>query len=346
MECSCKDFFDIQQSGYRVHWKLRPAVHQLPFVPQAAFSSADGACLLVFYTNDSAIRLAAYHWTSLGKPESEYSGFVFDLGGKYPDSILATSIMTRSKCHFVLLDLDGNLCHSYFLEITRQVTEFTFREKYAKSSQRSNRLQTEHNCLIDCYQDIWTRYPVVPAIKREAIALASRKAKTITFISECEPTQFVTHFSHLVTSFERKTKKPTDNVLRKIEVHAMPFNTFMETLQSSDAWISLSSFKFGEWVVDIFCLIPIHVAIARDNRFIPLKDGVLDASLEKSLLGAEVDKIIDVLSLGWYESIFRSYMATKVRASCYSKPYVSPFTDFCLQPVRVVSSMGEFCIPT
>ena len=35
--------------------------------------------------------------------------------------------------------------------------------------------------------------------------------------------------------------------------------------------------------------------------------------LEKSLLGAEVNRIVDSLSLGWYESIFQSYWASKVR---------------------------------
>lgn len=65
-------------------------------------------------------------------------------------------------------------------------------------------------------------------------------------------------------------------------------------------------------MVDIFCLIPIHIAIARDNRFVPLKDGVWAPETEKALLGAEIGRIVDSLSLGWYESIFQSYMSTKV----------------------------------
>jgi len=63
------------------------------------------------------------------------------------------------------------------------------------------------------------------------------------------------------------------------------------------------------------------LAVTRENRFIPLKDGVWDPAHERSLLGADVPTIIEKLSLGWYESLFQSYMATK--------------------PVRVVSSMGE-----
>lgn len=57
--------------------------------------------------------------------------------------------------------------------------------------------------------------------------------------------------------------------------------------------------------------------MARDNRFIPLKDGVTSAEFERSLLGAEVGRIVDSLSFGWYESILRSYMADKVRDDCW-----------------------------
>ena len=76
--------------------------------------------------------------------------------------------------------------------------------------------------------------------------------------------------------------------------------------------MDISSFKSGEWMVDIFCLIPIQIALARDNRFIPIKDGVWSPEFDKSLLGAAVGTVSDSLSFGWYESIFRSYMSTKV----------------------------------
>ena len=58
--------------------------------------------------------------------------------------------------------------------------------------------------------------------------------------------------------------------------------------------------------------IPIHIAITKENRFIPFKDGVSSAELEKSLLGADVGRIVDNLSFGWYESLFQSYMVSKV----------------------------------
>jgi hypothetical protein len=90
--------------------------------------------------------------------------------------------------------------------------------------------------------------------------------------------------------------------------------------------------------VDILCLIPIHIAIARDNRFIPLKDGVFSVDMERSLLGARVEEIIDSISFGWYESIFRSYMTTKV--SMVPLDQIVSTEMHLNQPVKVVSSMG------
>jgi hypothetical protein len=83
---------------------------------------------------------------------------------------------------------------------------------------------------------------------------------------------------------------------------------------SSPDW-PVSRFRAGEWLADLLCLIPIHIAITHENRFVPLKDSVVSPDLEKSLLGAEVNRIVDSLTLGWYESIFQSYWASKVRRS-------------------------------
>ncbi|KAH9984573.1 hypothetical protein BJV77DRAFT_1062131 [Russula vinacea] len=118
----------------------------------------------------------------------------------------------------------------------------------------------------------------------------------------------------------RASRKPTGDELRGISVSACTFPSFVQQFLSSPDW-TVSRFRAGEWLADLLCLIPIHIAITYENRFVPLKDGVVSPRLEKSLLGAEVNKIVDSLSLGWYESIFQSYWASK--------------------PVKVVSSMGE-----
>jgi hypothetical protein len=119
----------------------------------------------------------------------------------------------------------------------------------------------------------------------------------------------------MIETFERTTKKLTGEKLSTLQVSAMAFDEFIANFSPDAEWNVTSIFKVGEWVVDIFCLIPIHLALARDNRFVPLKDGVYSVEVEKSLLGAEINQIVDSISFGWYESIFQSYMADKVRTS-------------------------------
>ena len=92
-------------------------------------------------------------------------------------------------------------------------------------------------------------------------------------------------------------------------------------LNHRDFWKPVSTFKAGKWTVDLFCLITIHIALARDNRFIPLKDGIWSPDEEKALLGATINQVADSLSFGWYESIFQSYMSTKVSLNfCFLEP--------------------------
>jgi hypothetical protein len=134
------------------------------------------------------------------------------------------------------------------------------------------------------------------------------------FVTEDERRPFSSHFSNTIRTFEMASQKPTGDELMSIAVSACTFPSFVQQFCChSDE--PLSRFRAGEWLADLLCLIPIHIAITHENRFIPLKDGVVSAQFEKALLGAEVNTIIDSLSFGWYESIFQSYWASKVRIS-------------------------------
>ncbi|KAI9429869.1 hypothetical protein H4582DRAFT_2122155 [Lactarius indigo] len=124
----------------------------------------------------------------------------------------------------------------------------------------------------------------------------------------------------MARAFEKTTRKPTGDELHCIKVSAEQFGAFRDKVVL-DPDLDVSRYRVGEWLVDVFCLIPIHIAVCHENRFVPLVNGDLSSDLERTLLGAEVNKIVDKLSFGWYESIFQSYMATK--------------------PVKVVSSMGQ-----
>ncbi|KAF8270133.1 hypothetical protein EI94DRAFT_1572289 [Lactarius quietus] len=296
----------------------KPASVQLPQVPRAIYSSPDGSCVLVVQCEGSEPTVTAYHWSAFASNRGisvTLPNFTGDL-----DTALLTSIVNRNNVHLVGIDLDTRSCHSVVLDITRKATEFTFQERRSIASLRHGK-QTVHNCLIDCHSDVWTRFPVVAAVKRQTITSSSqRQQKTLVFVTDDHWRPFSSHFSDIISTFERTSRKPTNDELKAIIVSARPFSSFIQEFLFSQDW-PVSRFRAGEWLADLLCLIPIHIAITHENRFVPLKDGVVSPLLEKSLLGAEVNKIVDCLSLGWYESIFQSYWASK--------------------PVKVVSSMGE-----
>ncbi|KAG1778913.1 hypothetical protein EV702DRAFT_1093073 [Suillus placidus] len=298
--------------------QFRPATLDLIRIPKAVYSTPDGSCLIATHVCGSELTLTAYHWSTFGSTD----GVPLEIPDLPLDQpLLLTSLMKRNIVHLVTLDINSNSCRSFALDITRKVTEFTFKEKGVRGGGAQSENATAHNCLIDCHADVWIRFPVVSAVQRETITSSSNRCpRTLVFITDRDHHMFSPHFHDLICNFERTSKKPTGTILKSMVISATTYSGFSNSLLGTAEW-SVSKFRAGEWLVDILCLIPIHIAVTRENRFIPLKDGVYSAELEKSLLGADVNRIVDHLSFGWYESLFQSYMAKK--------------------PVKVVSSMGE-----
>ncbi|KAH9016242.1 hypothetical protein EDB85DRAFT_1898280 [Lactarius pseudohatsudake] len=296
--------------------QFRPASIQLQTPPNAIYSSPDGSCLFVLHIRDSGPSLTAYHLETFGSTE----GIALDVPDFPLEGAVLTSMVSRGQVFFLGLDINAQAVKSVAINITKKATEFMFKEKGSKHGPNT-RLSTQHNCLLDCHAEVWTRFPVLPAVKRRTItSLSERRPKTLTFIADNHTQPFASYFSDLIQTFEKAMRKPTGNELSGIKVSAAQFRPFWDKVLSRLDW-EVSRYRVGEWLVDLLCLIPIHIAVCRDNRFVPLANGVLSAELERSLLGAEVNQIVDKLSFGWYESIFQSYLA--------------------LKPVKVVSSMGQ-----
>ena len=289
----------------------RPASLQLQQVPRAVYSSPDGSCALVVQKSEGVSKVTAYHWATFASTDGipiTLPNFPADL-----EAALLTSIVNRNNIHLIGLDVTSHTCRSVALDITYKATEFTFKEERSKpSTNRRHGKETAHNCLIDCHSDVWTRFPVVAAVKRRTITSSSdRHRKMLTFVTDDDQRPFSSYFSDMIRSFTKTSRKPTGDVLKGITVSVQTFASFAGAFLSSPEW-PVSRFRAGEWLADLLCLIPIHIAITLDNRFVPLKDGVQSAQMETSLLGAEVSHIVESLSIGWYESIFQSYWASKV----------------------------------
>ncbi|KAG8991998.1 hypothetical protein FRB94_012099 [Tulasnella sp. JGI-2019a] len=312
---------------------FRPASIQLPTSFEFAQSAPDASALLVVEgTNEGVKQVRVFHRASFGTGKNP-DGIVRDLP---TDFTLGTqfSVTSLGQQNVTLLAVLPNIpgIGSVAVEISRQETEYKFREKEERDT-LLNMVNTKHNSLLNCFSEVWGRYPVVPAIKRsvlypidlfrlisfalssETISADGRLDASVTFVTDHPTQNFTRYFKGMIQDFEKLSRKPTDRRLDSIQLESLRFRDIDWNGGPG------SVFRAGEWLVELLCLIPIHIAVARDNRFMPLKDGVFDLRLEQQLLGAEVSRIIDTLSLGWYESIFGSYLAAK--------------------EVKVISSMGE-----
>ncbi|KZT12556.1 uncharacterized protein LAESUDRAFT_753628 [Laetiporus sulphureus 93-53] len=293
--------------------QFRLASLQLQNPPNIILSSPDGLCLLTINNTGDRLSMRAYHWSTFGSTE----GISIRLPDIDPTRTIITSFGKRSHVHVVGVKQDARLCHSIVLDITHNTTEFAFHEVGQNGSRTVNNESVNQNLFIDCHADVWTRFPVLPAVQRKTItSSAQRYLRSLCFVARDNHDNYAAYFTDLVQTFERTTRKPTGDKLSMTTVKAVDYETFANNVIQD-----ISAFRAGEWLVDLLCLIPIHLAITRDNRFIPLRDGVFSAEQERSLLRADAATIIDNLSFGWYESLFQSHIASK--------------------PVKVVSSMGE-----
>ncbi|KAF7309973.1 VWFA domain-containing protein [Mycena indigotica] len=296
--------------------QFRPATLLLDQLPETLQSSPDGACLIVSARDSDKLTYRSFHWDTFGSSE-----------GKYLDGIdysstaaIVTSMVNRRNVHLAGIDVESRVCCSVVLEIKKKVTEFMFKETGTKASFRAEQNETANNCLIEVHSEVWTRFPVFAAVQRQTVSSGTRRPRKLLFIADRDHNKYAPHFNDLIYGFEQRTRKPTGDILKSLEVASLSPLGFYNTLSTLMA-DEITIYKGGEWIVDLLCLIPIQIALTRDNRFLPLKDGVVSAALERSLLGAEVGQIVDSLSFGWFESVFQSYMTSK--------------------PVKVVSSMGE-----
>ncbi|KAG8956419.1 hypothetical protein FRC03_010886, partial [Tulasnella sp. 419] len=296
---------------------FRAAILHLPpeIEVQSIHSAIDNSgMILVERDRVSGYQLRVYHWNSFGQLPQ---GFVLPPPGSFhlhsATRFGVTSIVQRSNVALVALLPGHHILKCFNVQIKTRNTSYSFKSKDERNIKVLE--NTVHNSLIDCYSDVWTRYPVVSAIKRETVQDDSGKSPSLTFICHHDSSLLSSYFKQMIREFEETTKKPTEGVLNAIRVSA--------AVAKQMDWRNLDArkFKSGEWFVELLCLIPIHIAVAQFNGFVPLKDGVLDVIQEQRLLGATVDQIITSISLGWYESIFNSYMAAK--------------------PVKLISSMGE-----
>ncbi|CAI2161944.1 15836_t:CDS:10 [Funneliformis geosporum] len=184
--------------------------------------------------------------------------------------------------------------------------------------------KTKLNGLIDAYKLMFEKYPVESCIVPEQNRLLNLKIVLDIEVDDEEIEEygekFKDYISEIFEDLRRSTKKPT-TILKKFSTSIITFQELdIESMKFQKNYSS--GYELGEWIIQLCCLIPIQIAVAKDNVFQPLKDGLLssnDVEIDDDY-SHHVDSIAKNISFGWYEGIFRHFGDKKV---------------------KVVSSMGE-----
>ena len=176
----------------------------------------------------------------------------------------------------MLADKQHRTCQPVAMIINSQMTDSQLRVKGKKSTIQAH--------LSQLYPRLsFRRFPVRSPFHRVAIrSSTSRHGRFVLFTTASVSNfPFVPgYFQDTIECFEEITKKPSDSLLTSILGQSDELLSALSTFNHHDFWKRVSTFKAGGWMIDFFCSIPIHIAVARDNRFIPLKDGIWSPKAE------------------------------------------------------------------
>ncbi|KAH7337761.1 hypothetical protein B0J17DRAFT_664159 [Rhizoctonia solani] len=279
-----------------------------------AFQVPNSSSLLIAIVRREATNpqeLLAFHWDSL---EANSKGIKSAILSPCDGRRMITRLGGHGRVHIVSFSMATRAITSVALQATQGAAHFP--PHLGCDQPSKDAAKTINNSLLDCHLEIWTQFPITPAVARISLTGINRRSHWLTFVSSTAMNQAERYLARMISRVKKITQKPISEALTAINVNSISLKGIDEYMSSQ-----ISVFKMGSFITELFCLIPMHLAVAKNNGFIPLKDGVWDLDYQRSLLGTDFSSNVDALSLGWYESVFQSYMANK--------------------PVRVISSMGR-----
>ncbi|GBB83177.1 hypothetical protein RclHR1_00010059 [Rhizophagus clarus] len=323
----------------RLHFQ--PSVCDFPHNLVNVLSSPDGSCVVAFtremlknkpdeidsitftdneeqqdYDNDirEINRVYVYFFKNFGGSPSK----VIDLPSDFKSlESLQISCIDNRQTHLISLDLQNGYFNSLLVKITLEKTQFHFQKCMREQSPALQR--TKLNNLINAYKLMFEKYSIDSCIDSKQDRPLS--LKIVLDIDDDDigehDEKFEDYINEMFGNLKRSTKKPT-SILKKFSISVITFQELDIGNWNFQKKFS-SEYQLGEWIIHLCCLIPIQIAVTRNNIFLPLKDG-----LSSYLIDLEDDHHVDIIakniSFGWYEGIFK---------------------HFSYKKVKVVSSMGE-----
>lgn len=146
----------------------RPGSIKVPSTPVMMRAAPDGSALLLVerIQDGRGWQLRVYHQATFGENQD---GTTFQLPPEFNDAIgqsfSISSLGQRKHIYLTAHVPSTSRMISIALRISRSKPRWSFRRKQARSF-KAQSLTIEHNSLVDCFAEVWERFPLVPAISR------------------------------------------------------------------------------------------------------------------------------------------------------------------------------------
>lgn len=131
-------------------------------------AAPDGSALLLVERIEDGVgwQLRVYHQATFGeKPEGKTLLLPPEFNDAIGQSFTVSSLGQRKHIYLIAHIPSTSRIISMALRISRKESHWSFRRKQAQSFEAQG-LNTKHNSLVDCFAEVWERFPVIPAISR------------------------------------------------------------------------------------------------------------------------------------------------------------------------------------
>lgn len=129
-------------------------------------SSPDGSALVIVERSpsESGWQARLFHRTTFGE---KADGVTIPLPLEFTDAtdFTVSSLGQRSFAYIIARSPSAQSLLSISLRISRVEAEFLLREQKEKRN-HSDCVVTAHNSFLDCFAEVWERFPVISAISR------------------------------------------------------------------------------------------------------------------------------------------------------------------------------------
>ncbi|RGB38369.1 hypothetical protein C1646_812662 [Rhizophagus diaphanus] len=170
------------------------------------------------------------------------------------------------------------------------------------------------NNLIDVYKLMFEKYPIENWIDSELNNPLNLK---IVLDIDDDIEEYDEKFEYYIYENLRYSTKKLATILKKFSVSFTKFQELVENVKFLKKCSSDHSpeYKLDEWMIKLCCLIPIKIAVTRNNLFQPLNDEMNEVDWVESDngYGHYVNNIAKNISFGLYEGILKHFSDKKVK---------------------------------